>query len=111
MYYRHKNTDKPLGCPKPEKVLKEKKKYVYKRKTTGEKDLFLRIWNTRKHFCTNCGVSLGKEPKVGYFSHIKSKGAHPELRLDESNISLLCIICHSAYDQGTKEQFNKLKKG
>lgn len=110
MHYRHKDVPKQFGNPKPEKILKVKKKYVYKRKPTGEKELFLSIWNTRKHFCTNCGVSLGKEPKVGYFSHIKGKGAYPELRLEESNISLLCLICHQAYDQGTREQFNKRAK-
>lgn len=109
MYYANKYRDSNQD-EKPEKVIKAKKKYVYKRKPTGEKELFLRIWASRMHVCINCGVGLGKEPKVGYFSHIKSKGAYPELRLDETNIQLLCLPCHQAYDQGTKEQYNKRSK-
>jgi hypothetical protein len=108
MYYANKYRNG--ADPKPEKVIKVKKKYVYKRKPTGERELFLFIWATRKHVCVNCGVGLGKEPKVGYFSHEKSKGAHPELRLDESNIKLRCLPCHSAFDKATKEQYEKLGK-
>lgn len=69
-----------------------------KRKTTGEKKLFLEIWEERPHFCVKCGLFLGSEPKVFYFSHIKSKGAHPELRLDKKNIELLCYDCHYAWE-------------
>lgn len=78
-------------------ALKQKKKT---KKATGEKSLFLEIWNERPHNCVKCGIFLGYEPKVYYFSHIKSKGSHPELRLDKSNIELLCFDCHQKYEFG-----------
>lgn len=69
-----------------------------KRKATGEKELFLKIWEERPHFCVMCGKWLGHEPKTHYFSHIKAKSVHPELRLEESNIQLLCFDCHYKVD-------------
>ena len=81
-----------------------------RRKATGEKKLFLEIWEESEHICTNCKIELGYEPRVHYFSHIKSKGAHPELRLDKDNIQLLCMDCHYAYDFQGKEKFDSLKR-
>lgn len=72
-----------------------------KKKTTknsGERLLFLEIWRERPHYCNKCGTYLGNTPKVHYFSHIKSKGAHPELRLDKNNIEILCLKCHQEYE-------------
>lgn len=80
-----------------------------RKRATGERALFLEIWAERVHQCVNCGVWLGNEPRTHYFSHIKSKGAYPELRLQKSNIRLLCLTCHQAYDFGTQEQFDKLR--
>lgn len=81
----------------------------YKRKSTGEKKLFLEIWNERIHYCINCNEYLGNEAKAHYFSHIKPKGLYPELRLDKSNIQLLCFDCHYAYDFQSKEKYNERK--
>lgn len=72
--------------------------------------MFLSIWAKRPHFCINCKCFLGHLIMAHFFAHIKSKGAYPELRLVEENIMLLCFICHRAYDQGTKDQFNLLTK-
>lgn len=77
---------------------KPTKKYVYKRKPTGERNLFLLIWNERPHICTHCYIHLGNEPKTYHFSHIKPKSTHPELRLSKDNIQLLCLPCHYKYD-------------
>ena len=85
------------------------KVYNYKRKTTGERELFLNTWLKRVHICENCTISLGNEPKTFYFSHIKSKGAHPELRLDENNIELLCLDCHQAWEFN-RDNYYKRKK-
>ena len=84
-----------------DKVKKPKKRIkIKKRKVTGEREMFIRIWNKRDHICSHCGMNLGDEPNVYYFSHIKPKGKYPELRLDESNIELLCMECHRKYDFG-----------
>lgn len=68
------------------------------KKITGERDLFLEIWVERPHYCVKCGKHLGRDPRSFYFSHIKSKGSHPELRLDKNNIELLCRECHQKYE-------------
>lgn len=75
------------------------------KRTTGEKDLFIQIWAERPHLCVNCKKNLGDEPRTFFFSHIQSKGAHPEKRLDKTNIQLLCFDCHREYDQGTRLKF------
>jgi 5-methylcytosine-specific restriction endonuclease McrA len=80
-----------------------------KREATGEAALFKAIWFSRPHYCTNCNEFLGHEAKSWFFSHIKSKGAYPELRLDPANIQLLCLTCHNLYDQGTREAYNNRK--
>lgn len=74
------------------------------KKPTGERELFLEIWNERAHYCENpnCRKWLGNEPKVNFFSHRKSKGAYPELRLVKTNIDLLCGECHHQEDFGEK---------
>ncbi len=101
------------GCGKEEfiwaggkcKRCAPQKKYVYKRKKTGEADLFKTIWDQREHKCTNCQIGLGDEMNVFYFAHIVPKGREPSLRLDSNNIRLLCKLCHITFDHGTKEQF------
>ena len=80
----------------------QEKSKVQKRKATGEKDLFIKIWRERPHYCTKCGKWLGDEPKSFFFSHIRSKGACPELRLVPNNIELLCFNCHQQYEFSTK---------
>jgi len=72
----------------------------YRRKKTGEAALFAEIWSVRPHYCTHCGDWLGHEMRAWFFSHIKSKGAYPELRLEPDNIQLLCRRCHDRYDNG-----------
>lgn len=90
----------------PHKPLKRtplKKKFP---KPTGERELFLEIWEERPHYCTNkdCQEYLGEEPLTHYFAHLKSKGAHNELRLDKDNIALLCFDCHYIYDNGDRSK-------
>jgi len=85
-------------------------KKSYSRKSTGEKELFMQIWNERDRRCSNCHAFLGWEPKTWNFAHIKPKSTHPELRLSKENIALLCWDCHYALDFGGKEIFNKRKR-
>ena len=81
-----------------------------KKKKGSEKKMFLEIWDEREHLCTNCGKHLGYEPRAHYFSHIKGKGAYPELKYNKDNIQLLCMECHYAYDFQGKDKFNSMKK-
>lgn len=91
-------------------TLKPKSKLKTKRKSTGEKELFCEIWNERMHLCSNCGVNLGKDAKTFHFAHIKPKSTYPQLRLEKSNIKLLCYDCHYAYDFKTKEAYESRSK-
>ena len=78
---------------------------------TGERELFLKIWQQREHVCTNCGIHLGDEPLAQFFSHIIPKSRGKQYRLDPENISLLCFPCHQLYDHGTRAQFEARAKG
>lgn len=87
---------------------KQKSKPLHSRKVTGEYELFLEIWNERPHVCENCGVPIffrNRKEFVKKFSHVKSKGAYPELRLDKGNIQILCDTCHSLWEFGDREEF------
>lgn len=99
----HSNTD---THQKGESRSNQRKTTLKRRKKTGEKEVFLRVWESRPHYCSNpnCKRWLGNEPKAHFFSHIKPKSTHPELRLEESNIQLLCFDCHYEYDFGKKER-------
>lgn len=71
-----------------------------RRKNTGEAQLFKEIWAERPHVCAHCGRQLSDPMRAGYFSHIHSKGARPDLRLCKDNIELLCLECHSRHEFG-----------
>lgn len=99
VYWEKEGEKKRLG--KQIKRTPIKKKF---RKPTGERELFIEIWNERPHYCSNpkCRKWLGEEPLVNFFSHRKAKSTHPELRLEKTNIDLLCRECHHQEDFGTK---------
>lgn len=86
-----------------------KKQKKYRVKTTGEKSVFEEIWEEREHVCHNCGRQLGDEMRTHFFMHMKSKGAHPSLRLSKANIELGCLDCHAAHDHIGIEAYNKRK--
>jgi hypothetical protein len=77
---------------------KPAKKYV--KKATGEKDLFLRIWDERPHRCEVCGDDI-EIPGPQSFMHILSKGAYSSLRLVPENIAIGCDSCHYQLDFGS----------
>lgn len=77
------------------------------KKATGERQMFLQIWNTRPHHCVNCGKYLGEEPRAGYFSHREAKGVNNSNRLNPDNIDLLCFDCHFARDMQGQKVFEK----
>ena len=83
--------------------LRQQVKPPKKKKPTGELELFKEIWAERPHICTKCGKPLGATLKPIFFSHIKSKGAYPELRLMKTNIELVCAECHQIYEFGSRK--------
>lgn len=89
---------------KDKKVIKKK---VSKPKSTGERELFLEIWNERIHRCENCGIDLGRIPRAYMFAHIKAKSVDRANRLNKENIRLLCWDCHDALDKQGKEKYEK----
>ena len=106
-------TKRKEALAKREAQVKKKSKPLTtktKRKPTGEKAMFLEIWSEREHYCANteCRKFLGAIPMPIFFSHRKSKGAYPELRLDKNNIDLLCPTCHYEWDFGNRKNI-KLK--
>lgn len=96
----HKGKSKQQTAKENQKVKKVKPR------KTGEKELFLEIWEERPHYCENqlCRKWLGNEPKAINFSHRLSKGSHGEIRLEKSNIDLLCPDCHYTYEFGDRSK-------
>lgn len=88
------------------KPIKRKQIKFKKKESTGELEMFCEIWEERPHYCsnTNCGRFLGNEMNIQFFSHRKSKGAYPELRLCKDNIDLLCSDCHHIYEFGDRSK-------
>lgn len=79
-------------------------------RNTGERDMFLRIWNQRPHYCENCGRYLGDEPRVIFFSHRVAKSVSERDRLNPENIDLLCGDCHFARDHQGLSVYEKRGK-
>ena len=71
---------------------------------TGEKDLFLEIWEERAHVSQISGKHLGDTPRAHYFAHILGKGAYPGFRLRKDNIVLMTIEEHSIFDHSGKSK-------
>jgi hypothetical protein len=68
------------------------------RQSTGQKELFQRIWNTRVHKCYLCSEYI-PEMKSFCFAHILSKWRYPEYKFEENNIALVCSQdCHKKLD-------------
>ena len=66
-----------------------------KRRITGERQLFKRIWEERSeaHYCETCGCGI-MTFNIVHFHHILHKSLRPDLRLDAANIKILCFDCH-----------------
>lgn len=88
------------------KSIKRKSIRFKKKEPTGELEMFCEIWEERPHYCSNknCGRFLGHEMNIQFFSHRKSKGAYPELRLCKENVDLLCAGCHHVYEFGDRSK-------
>lgn len=86
----------PKKTPKPLKRTPLKKKAYtikrtpikYKRKPTGELEVFKSIWAERPHFSQVSGKFLGDDLNVSFFSHILPKSHYKRFRLNKQNIVL-----------------------
>lgn len=64
-----------------------------KRKVTGEAELFREIAAERVHSCARCGSPV-RDLSPANFHHTKTKGSRPDLRLEKTNIEIVCRACH-----------------
>ena len=75
-----------------------------KDKQSRDKELNSEIWASRPHVCDNCGKNLPATPIKSFFSHLLTKGAHPELRFDPENIVLSCVPCHNLWESDGRRE-------
>lgn len=70
----------------------------------SEHALFNAVWSARadgggRHWCEVCGCEI-REARAWCFAHKLSKGRHPEYRLYDKNITLVCSPeCHREHDK------------
>jgi hypothetical protein len=85
--------------PKPEKVIKEKKVYKFKKKPTGEKEVFESIWKERPHKSQIGGEKI-EEGTPSNFLHVipKAKNKYPEYKLLKQNIVIGTWKEHHLWD-------------
>jgi hypothetical protein len=77
----------------------KKKKYTYKKKATGEGDLFRSIWESRERISFVTRLPLPTEEAYSYyFSHVLKKGTYPKFRLNEKNIVFMTLDEHSTWE-------------
>lgn len=76
---------------KPRKRIKSYRKITNEQVDNNIKmaDLFILIWNKRRHYSEISNVYLGTEPLTIYFHHILAKNKYPEAKFDEENIIIL----------------------
>lgn len=79
----------------------EKNKEIIKQ----ELGVFNEIWNERPRICKICQRVLTVFNPI-LFHHLRTKGSHPELRLEKSNIVLLCDQCHMG-EHGFKPKLDR----
>jgi len=106
-YEKPKQNTKANATPK-------KKTFTYKRKATGEKELFQRIWEVGgtgedKQVSFVSGVQLGTDGRSWHFSHVLPKGRYPEARLDEENIVLKTLEEHELWENHQYKLINDPK--
>lgn len=82
----------------------KKKLRGYRRKATGEREVFKGVWEDRPHFCAICGAHI-RIPRPWCFAHKLPKSTFPEFRLVPRNIELVCsMTCHATVDSYRKSR-------
>ena len=82
--------------------------YLYPETSTATDSKFYHdVWSMKPHYCENCGLPL-KEYSPVFISHIKTRGAHTEIRYDYTNVNVLCFECHNKYEYATLDVKEKM---
>lgn len=74
-----------------------------KSKICADTAFYNEIWAERRHSCEECGCNLGNTWKRYMFSHLITKGSHPDLRYNKRNIVLKCLPCHNRWENGDRK--------
>lgn len=96
------------------KRLNEKKEYspsigkYQKKAPTGERELFLSLWQQRPHYSFVSNKYLGDEPLAHFFSHILPKSRYNELRLQSDNIVFMTLAEHQLWEFSSHEKLSLL---
>ena len=69
-------------------------------KLVRRNQLFLSVWQTRKHVCEICNAHLGNEPQSYMFDHLLEKSKYKFLEFEPLNIALVCLECHDKKTRG-----------
>ena len=111
--YRERAKKKP---PKKIKWLKRspiKKNTAKTRKKIKEDEkVYELLWNSKPHYCEECGKFLGDDfrSESGFvidkfrYSHILTKGSHPEHRHNLTNFNILCLEHHQQWEVGDRSK-------
>ena len=112
---RSKQIEKQLYSPVIRRAIN---KVSSKMKEKHEEDalFYEQIWTSRPHYCENCHKFLGdgfkdKDGKLinlFRYAHIIPKSIYPYLRHYDKNIMLLCLNCHTQFDNSPKNIVEKM---
>lgn len=71
--------------------------------TPEENERFYRFcWKHKPHICEECMKPL-KEYSATYISHIRTRGAFPEMAFDCRNVNILCFNHHNQWENGERK--------
>lgn len=59
-------------------------------------------WKHKPHICEECMKPL-LEYSATYISHIRTRGAFPEMAFDCRNVNILCFNHHNQWENGDRE--------
>jgi 5-methylcytosine-specific restriction endonuclease McrA len=98
---------KPRISIKVKKPMKKRGKHNWKWKATREK--WFKDNPAPFYACYICGTSMAPEETT--LDHMKSRGRHPELRYELSNLAPCCLPCNFAKGSLGLEEFKEKRIG